>query len=157
MIISEQWLRDWISVDLDAQGVADCLTNAGLEVDAVDPMAGKIEKLVIGKVLEVVKHPDADRLNLTKVDIGDEQLDIVCGASNVRADLMVAVALIGAKLPNGLKIKKAKVRGVESNGMLCSASELGLEEQSEGLIELGEDAQLGQAVDEYLQLEDTLI
>ncbi len=157
MIISEQWLRDWVRVELDAQGIADCLTNAGLEVDGVKSLGGSIEKLVVGRVLEVSKHPDADRLNLTKVDIGSEQLDIVCGASNVRPDLIVAVATVGAKLPNGLKIKKAKVRGIESNGMLCSASELGLEEDSVGLIELDADAEIGQRVDEYLQLDDHLI
>lgn len=157
MIISEQWLRDWVRVDLDAQGIADCLTNAGLEVDGVEAVSGPIDNLVVGKVLSVEKHPDADRLNLTKVDIGSEQLDIVCGAANVRPELIVAVATVGAKLPNGLKIKKAKVRGLESNGMLCSASELGLEEESDGLIELDLDAEVGQRVDEYLQLDDNLI
>ncbi len=157
MIISEQWLRDWVRVDLSAQEIADCLTNAGLEVDGVDRVAGAIDNLVIGRVLTVEKHPDADRLNCTKIDVGNEQLDIVCGATNVREGLLVAVALVGATLPNGLKIKQAKVRGVESNGMLCSASELGLEENSAGLIELDADAEIGQRVDEYLQLDDNLI
>ncbi|MEM7359551.1 MAG: phenylalanine--tRNA ligase subunit beta [Pseudomonadota bacterium] len=157
MIISEQWLRDWVRVDLDANGISECLTNAGLEVDGIESMAGSIDNLVVGKVLEVSKHPDADRLSLTKVDIGDEQLEIVCGAANVRADLLVAVATVGAKLPNGLKIKKAKVRGAESNGMLCSAAELGLEESSDGILELDADAEIGQRVDEYLQLNDNLI
>lgn len=157
MIISEQWLRDWVRVDLNAQEIADCLTNAGLEVDGVDAVAGPIENLVVGKVLTMEKHPDADRLNCTTVDIGTEVLNIVCGASNVREGLIVAVATVGAKLPNGLKIKKAKVRGVESIGMLCSASELGLEESSEGLIELDDDAEIGQRVDEYLNLDDNLI
>jgi len=157
MIISEQWLRDWVRVDLNAQEIADCLTNAGLEVDGVESVAGKIENLVIGKVLTVEKHPDADRLNCTTVDIGAEVLNIVCGAANVREDLLVAVATVGAKLPNGLKIKKAKVRGVESNGMLCSASELGLEENSDGIMELDADAEIGQRVDDYLQLDDNLI
>lgn len=157
MIISEQWLKEWIDVKLDAQQIADYLTNAGLEVDAVNALAGPIDNLVVGKVLEVEKHPDADRLNLTKVDVGDEVLEIVCGASNVRKDLLVATAKVGAKLPNGLKIKKAKVRGVESVGMLCSAAELGLEESSDGLIELGSDATIGQSVTDYLRLDDTLI
>lgn len=158
MIISEQWLRDWVRVDQDAQGIADCLTNAGLEVDGVESVSGPIDNLVVGQVVSVEKHPDADRLNLTKVDIGEQELlDIVCGASNVREGLIVAVATIGAKLPNGLKIKKAKVRGVESRGMLCSASELGLEESSDGLIELDADAEIGQRIDEYLQLDDNLI
>ena len=157
MIISEQWLRDWVRVELSAEEIADCLTNAGLEVDGVEPVSGPIDNLVVGKILSVEKHPDADRLNCTTVDIGSEVLDIVCGASNVRQDLLVAVATVGAKLPNGLKIKKAKVRGVESIGMLCSASELGLEDSSDGLIELDADAQIGQRVDEYLQLDDNLI
>ncbi|RBP51439.1 phenylalanine--tRNA ligase subunit beta [Arenicella xantha] len=157
MIISEQWLRDWVKVDLTAQEIADCLTNAGLEVDAVEAISAPIDKLLVGKVLTVTKHPDADRLNLTTVDVGEQVLDIVCGAANVREGLLVAVAMVGAKLPNGLKIKKAKVRGVESHGMLCSASELGLEEESSGLIELDEDAEVGQRVDEYLQLDDHLI
>lgn len=157
MIISEQWLRDWVRVDLSAQEIADHLTNAGLEVDGVEMVAGPIDKLVVGKVLTVEKHPDADRLNCTTVDIGSEVLNIVCGAANVRKDLIVAVATVGAKLPNGLKIKKAKVRGVESIGMLCSASELGLEENSAGLIELDADAEIGQRVDDYLALDDNLI
>ena len=104
MIISEQWLREWAGLDQDAQAIADCLTAAGLEVDAVEKAGELIDDLVVGRVLEVSKHPDADRLNLTTVDIGSEQLQIVCGASNVRVDLIVAVAVVGAKLPNGLKI-----------------------------------------------------
>lgn len=157
MIISEQWLRDWVSVDLDAHEIAESLTSAGLEVESVAALCGVVDNLVVGRVLEVSKHPDADRLNLTKVDIGTEQLDIVCGASNVRPGLLVVVATIGAKLPNGLKIKRAEVRGVDSYGMLCSASELGLEEHSDGILELSEDAEVGQRADEYLQLDDRLI
>ena len=157
MIISEQWLREHVQLGLSVEEIADVLTNAGLEVDAVTHLVGEIDKLVIGEIKSVVKHPDADRLNLTQVDIGTEVLDIVCGASNVRESLKVAVATVGAKLPNGLKIKKAKVRGVESNGMLCSAQELGLEETSDGLIELGADAVVGSQVDAYLGLEDALI
>lgn len=157
MILNEQWLRDWVSLDLSATEIADVLTNAGLEVDGVEKVGDLIPNLVVGRVLEVSKHPDADRLNLTKIDIGDEVLEIVCGAPNVRPEMLVAVAKIGAKLPNGLKIKRAKVRGVESHGMLCSAQELGLVEQSSGLLELGEDACLGQRVDEYLQLDEHII
>jgi len=157
MIISEQWLRDWIRVDLSAQEIADCLTNAGLEVDGVQTVSEPIDNLLVGRVLTVEKHPDADRLNLTTVDVGEQVLDIVCGASNVRPELLVAVAMVGAKLPNGLKIKQAKVRGAKSHGMLCSASELGLEKDSDGLIELDSDAEVGQRVDEYLQMNDALI
>ena len=157
MIISELWLRELVDIDLSVHEIADVLTNAGLEVDAVKPLAGEIDKLVVGKVLSVKKHPDADRLNIAQVDTGDQTHEIVCGAPNVRESLMVAVALVGAKLPNGLKIKKAKVRGVESLGMLCSAAELGLEDSSDGLIELGDDAPIGTRVDAYLRTDDHLI
>ena len=157
MIVSEQWLRDWVSTDLSAQQIADRLTLAGLEVDGIQSLPGTVEHVVVGQVQSVTKHPDADRLNLTTVNIGSEELAIVCGASNVREGLLVPVALVGASLPNGLTIKKAKVRGVESNGMLCSAAELGLEAESDGLLELDEDAQIGQRVDEYLSLNDALI
>ena len=157
MIVSEHWLRDWISTDLSATQIAERLTHAGLEVDGVANLPGKVENLVIGQVKSVAKHPDADRLNLTQVDVGDQVLEIVCGAANVREGMLVAVAMIGAKLPNGLKIKKAKVRGVESMGMLCSASELGLEDDSSGILDLDEDATLGGRVDEYLGLDDALI
>lgn len=157
MIVSEQWLREWIDLPLDAQKIADTLTNAGLEVDGIEALPGKIDHLVVGQITEVSAHPDADKLQLTKVDVGGEVLDIVCGAANAREGLVVAVATIGAKLPNGMKIKQAKVRGAESNGMLCSASELGLEEASSGILELDSDAEIGQRIDEYLLLEDNLI
>lgn len=157
MIISEQWLRDWVDVDLDAQGIADCLTHAGLEVEGVAPVVGQIDNLVVGEVLDVIKHPDADRLSIATVDTGAERLTIVCGAPNVRQGLLVAVAKAGAALPNGMKIKNAEVRGVASQGMLCSAAELGLEEQSDGLLELDADAEPGQRVDDTLHLDDKLI
>ncbi len=157
MIISEHWLREWVTTELSTQEIADRLTLAGLEVDGVSPLAGEIEHLLVGHVLEVSKHPDADRLNLTKVDIGSEQLDIVCGASNVAEGLKVAVATVGAELPNGMQIKRAKVRGIESNGMLCSAAELGLEDHSDGILELGGEAEIGQRVDQLLALDDNLI
>ncbi len=157
MIISEQWLRELVSTKLDAQQIADALTLAGLEVDAVEELQGQIDHVVIGEVLKVTKHPDADRLNLTEVYIGGETLNIVCGAANVVEGLRVPVAKIGAELPNGLTIKAAKVRGQESFGMLCSASELGLEESSDGLLELPKKAPIGANVSEYLQLQDVLI
>ena len=157
MIISEQWLREMVTTSLDAQQIADALTLAGLEVDAVETIGSGLDDVVIGEVLTVEKHPDADRLNLTEVYVGGKTLNIVCGASNVKVGMRVPVALIGARLPNGLKIKKAKVRGVESFGMLCSASELNLEETSEGLLELPKAAPVGNKVVEYLKLHDTLI
>lgn len=157
MIISERWLREWVSVGLSVAEISDRLTNAGLEVDSVLALPGKIENLLVGQVLEVSKHPDADRLKITKIDVGSDSLQIVCGANNVVKGLHVVVATVGAKLPNGLEIKTAKVRGVQSNGMLCSAAELGLEESSDGILELSADAEVGQRVDQCLQLEDSLI
>lgn len=158
MIISELWLREWAATELGAEGIAERLTLAGLEVDGVTRVADPIDQLVVGKVVSAEPHPDADRLQLTLVDVGTEEpLQIVCGAPNARAELLVAVALEGAQLPNGLKIKATDVRGVKSNGMLCSAAELGLSEESDGILELESDAQIGQRVDQYLQLHDHLI
>ncbi len=158
MIISEQWLRELINTDLNAQEIADALTLAGLEVDAVEAMGASLDGVVVGEVLSKEKHPDADRLNLTEVAIGgSENLAIVCGASNVRVGMKVPVATVGSKLPNGLKIKKSKIRGQASFGMLCSGAELGMAEASDGLLELAEDAPIGQPIQSYLSLDDTLI
>ncbi len=157
MIVSEQWLRELIKTDLNANEIADVLTLAGLEVDAVEQIGGGLDKVVVGEVLKVSKHPDADKLQLTEVYVGGETLNIVCGASNVAEGVRVPVAMVGAKLPNGLKIKKAKVRGEASFGMLCSASELSLEDSSDGLMLLPADAPVGVLVADYLDLNDTLI
>ena len=158
MIISEQWLRDLIATDLNAQEIADALTLAGLEVDAVEALGESLDGVVVGEVLSKEKHPDADRLNLTDVNIGaEESLAIVCGAANVRVGMKVPVATVGAKLPNGLKIKKSKIRGEQSFGMLCSEAELGMADASEGLLELADDAPIGEAIQSYLNLDDTLI
>src|SRR5262245_3997022 len=127
MKLSELWLRTWINPKLDAKQLASQLTLAGLEVETVTPVANAFNKVVIGEVLEVTQHPNADRLRVCQVNIGDTKpLTIVCGAANVRAKLKVPVALIGAVLSSQLTIKPAKLRGVESSGMLCSAAELGL-------------------------------
>ena len=158
MIISEQWLRELITTDLNAQQIADALTLAGLEVDAVEALGASLDGVVVGEVLSKEKHPDADRLNLTQVNVGtDENLAIVCGAANVRVGMKVPVAIVGTKLPNGLKIKKSKIRGEQSFGMLCSEAELGMADTSEGLLELPDDAPIGEAIQSYLNLDDTLI
>jgi len=158
MIISEQWLRELIATDLNAQEIADALTLAGLEVDAVEALGASVDGVVVGEVLSKEKHPDADRLNLTQVDIGaDENLAIVCGASNVNVGMKVPVATVGTKLPNGLKIKKSKIRGEQSFGMLCSEAELGMAESSDGLLKLADDAPVGESIQSYLSLDDTLI
>ncbi|MFB6348427.1 phenylalanine--tRNA ligase subunit beta [Moraxella sp. ZJ142] len=158
MKISEQWLRQWANPSVDSDTLGEQLTMAGLELDGVETVAPPFGGVVVGQVLACEQHPDADRLRVTKVDIGTgEQLQIVCGAPNVRVGLKVVVATIGAVLPSdddkGFKIKKGKLRGVESQGMLCGASELGLEDKIDGLMELAADAPIGVDVREYLNLD----
>ena len=158
MKFSEQWLREWVNPEIDNATLQEQLTMAGLEVDGCVPVAGEFTKVVVGEVLEVNKHPDADKLNVCKVNVGaDEPLQIVCGAANVRVGLKVPAALVGAKLPGDFKIKKSKLRGVPSHGMLCSTKELGLEDQADGLMELPSGAPVGRAIEDYLQLNDVSI
>lgn len=158
MKFSENWLREWVDPDLDSTALVEKLTQAGLEVDAVEPVAGKFSGVMVGQVKSVEPHPDADKLRLCQVDVaGDELLSIVCGAANVRQDLKIPVAVIGAVLPGNFKIKQAKLRGVPSFGMLCSAKELGLAESADGLMELAEDAPVGTDFRDYLDLDDMVI
>ncbi|HEX5360587.1 MAG TPA: phenylalanine--tRNA ligase subunit beta [Fluviicoccus sp.] len=158
MQISEQWLREWVNPSLNAQQLGHQMTMAGLEVDALKPVAPAFNNVLVGEVLSAEPHPQADRLRVTKVSIGSgEPLQIVCGAANVRAGLKVCVATFGAKLPGGFEIGKAKLRGVESFGMLCAAQELGLEPPTEGLLELPADAPVGANLRDYLNLDDNLI
>ena len=155
MKFSEQWLREWVNPAISTEALAHQLTMAGLEVEAVDPVAGDFSKVVVGEVLKVEPHPDADKLRVCQVNVGAKApLNIVCGAANVREGLHVPVAMVGAVLPGDFKIKKSKLRGVPSHGMLCSSKELGLSEQAEGLMELPTDAPLGEDVRVYLQLDD---
>lgn len=155
MKFSEQWLREWVSPDLTSEQLAEQLSMAGLEVDAVEPAAAAFDGVVVGEVVECAQHPDADKLRVTKVNVGgDELLDIVCGAPNCRQGLKVAVATVGATLPGDFKIKKAKLRGAPSHGMLCSSSELGLDDEHSGIIELPADAPVGQDYREWLGLDD---
>ena len=155
MKFSEQWLRQWVNPNLSTQQLAHQLTMAGLEVDAADPVAPELKNVVVGKVVSLKPHPDADKLRVCEVDVGQrDRLTIVCGAANVEQDGCYPVALIGAELPGGFKIKKAKLRGVESFGMLCSAKEIALSEQAEGLLTLPADAPVGTPISDYLQLND---
>jgi phenylalanyl-tRNA synthetase beta chain len=157
MKFSEHWLREYVDPPLSTQELAHTLTMAGLEVEAIEPVAPAFDKVVVGAVLEVAKHPNADRLSLCKVDVGGvEPLSIVCGAPNVAAGMKVPCALVGAELP-GISIKQAKVRGVESQGMLCSAKELGLSQDHAGLLALPQDAAPGAGVRELLDLDDQLL
>lgn len=157
MKISERWLREWVNPDITTDELLKRLTMAGLEVDGIEPAAAPVTGVIVGEVRDVAPHPDADKLRVCKVSDGKMELQVVCGAANVRPGLKVPFATIGAQLSPEFKIKKAKLRGVESNGMLCSASELGMAEESEGLLELPHDAPVGADVREWLQLDDTLI
>ncbi len=158
MKISENWLRTWVNPAIDSDTLSDQLTMLGLEVDDLSPAAKLFTGVVVGEVLTVEQHPDADRLRVTTVNIGSgEPLQIVCGAPNVRAGMKAPVATIGAVLPGDFKIKKGKLRGVESQGMLCGASEIDLEDKIDGLLELPADAPVGVNVREYLELDDNVI
>ncbi len=158
MKISEQWLREWANPPVSVLELAEQLTMAGLEVDSVSDAAAKFTSVVVGKVLTIKPHPDADKLRVCEVDTGDgKPLQIVCGAANVKESMNVPTAIIGAMLPGDFKIKKSKLRGVESFGMLCSEKELGLAESSDGLMELPSDAPVGKDIREYLGLEDHII
>ena len=158
MKISENWLRTWVNPAIDSDTLSDQLTMLGLEVDELAPVAKPFTGVVVGEVLTVEQHPDADRLRVTTVNIGSgEPLQIVCGAPNVRAGMKAPVATIGAVLPGDFKIKKGKLRGVESQGMLCGASEIDLEDKIDGLLELPADAPVGVNIREYLKLDDHVI
>ncbi|HHB1665821.1 TPA: phenylalanine--tRNA ligase subunit beta [Acinetobacter baumannii] len=158
MKISENWLRTWVNPAIDSDTLSDQLTMLGLEVDELAPVAKPFTGVVVGEVLTVEQHPDADRLRVTTVNIGSgEPLQIVCGAPNVRAGMKAPVATIGAILPGDFKIKKGKLRGVESQGMLCGASEIDLEDKIDGLLELPNDAPVGVNIREYLKLDDNVI
>jgi phenylalanyl-tRNA synthetase beta chain len=158
MKISESWLREWVNPALNSDDLAHQLTMAGLEVDDTSPVAKAFSGVVVGEVLTVEQHPDADRLRVTTVNIGQaEPLQIVCGAPNVAAGLRVPVATIGAVLPGDFKIKKGKLRGVESNGMLCGAFEIDLENTVDGLLILPSDAPIGTDIRDYLKLDDRII
>ncbi len=158
MKFSELWLREWVNPALDSAALSEQITMAGLEVDGVDPVAGAFHGVVVGEVVECGQHPNADKLRVTKINVGgDRLLDIVCGAPNCRQGLKVAVATVGAVLPGDFKIKAAKLRGEPSEGMLCSFSELGISDDHNGIIELPADAPVGCDIRDYLKLDDNTI
>ena len=157
MKFSEQWLRGWVNPQVERDELVARLSMAGLEVDSVAPVAGAFKGVVVGEVLSTEPHPDADKLRVCQVTDGAETFQIVCGAPNVRPGLKIPFAMIGAELPGNFKIKKAKLRGVESNGMLCSQAELQVGEGSDGLMELPADAPVGEDIRVYLDLEDASI
>ena len=157
MQFSESWLRTLVNPSLSSEELSHLLTMAGLEVEEMAPVAPAFEKVVVAQVLTKDKHPDADRLNVLTVNVGQaESLTIVCGAQNVTVGMKAPCALVGAKLP-GIEIKQAKVRGIASFGMMCSEKELGLAEESAGLMVLDSNAVVGQSIREHLDLDDHLI
>ena len=157
MQFSENWLRQFVNPAIDSEALSHALTMTGLEVEEIEPVAAAFSKVVVGEIVSAEKHPDADRLQLLRVDTGAaEPLQIVCGAPNARVGLKAPCALVGAELP-GFSIKQAKVRGIESFGMMCSAKELGLSEESSGLLELPADTRVGQDIRELLDLNDKAI
>ncbi len=158
MIISESWLREWVSPDLSTDELAELLTQAGLEVETVTPQIKLGDKVVVGEITAIEKHPDADKLNVCTVNVGSsDELTIVCGAPNARKGLIAPVSLVGAVLPNGMEIGARKVRGIASSGMICSAAELALEDSADGLMELQAGAPVGELLDNYLALDDSSI
>lgn len=158
MKINEAWLREWVNPGVDIQQLSHQLTMAGLEVEALNTVAPPFSKVVVGFAVKVEQHPDADRLRVCQIDAGQgELISIVCGAANMRQGLKVPVALVGAVLPGDFKIQKAKLRGVVSMGMICSEKELGLLDESDGIMELPADAPIGQDIRAYLRLNDHII
>jgi phenylalanyl-tRNA synthetase beta chain len=157
MKFSEAWLREWVDPDLSRDELLEQLTMAGLEVEGSEPVAGEFSGVVVAEVIAADKHPDADKLSLCQVSDGNETFQVVCGAPNVRAGLIGAFAKVGAVLPGDFKIKKAKLRGIESHGMLCSMSELGLGDDHDGIIELALADQIGEDLRTALQLDDVIV
>ncbi|EIL94676.1 phenylalanine--tRNA ligase subunit beta [Rhodanobacter spathiphylli] len=155
MKFSENWLRELVDVQADRAELAHALTMAGLEVEELTPLGDDLAGVVVAEIVAAEKHPEADRLQVCKVEAGQgEPLQIVCGAPNARVGIKVPLAMVGAKLPGDISIKAAKLRGVESSGMLCSAKELGIDADASGLLELPLDAPIGQPLADYLGLPD---
>lgn len=158
MQISEAWLRELVNPPVSTEELVEQLTMAGLEVDSLEPAAAEFSGVVVGEVVSMEQHSNADKLRVCQVAVGEaEPIQIVCGASNVRVGLKIPAALVGAVLPGDFKIKKSKLRGELSMGMLCSEKELGLAADADGLMELFDDAPVGTDIREYLSLNDKII
>ncbi|WP_370978214.1 phenylalanine--tRNA ligase subunit beta [Agaribacterium sp. ZY112] len=158
MKISESWLREWVQPEVDTEELIEQLTMAGLEVDGIENVAGEFSGVVVGQIEQTEQHPDADKLRVCQVKgPNDELFQVVCGAANAREGIKIPFAMIGAVLPGNFKIKKAKLRGVESFGMLCGQTELEAGDDDSGLWELAADAPVGEDLRSYLQLEDNII
>ena len=157
MRVSIDWLRDFVALDGDAEPIADDLTSSGLEVESVERAGAPLDGIVVAQVLAVARHPNADRLSVCTVDDGQGQIQVVCGAPNVAPGIKAPFARVGSTLPGGKSITAAELRGVRSNGMLCSARELELPDEVDGLLLLDADAPLGRPVAEHLKLDDAIL
>ncbi len=158
MKFNERWIREWVDPPVDTQELAARLTAAGFEVESIAPVAGSMKHVAVAEVVGVVAHPEADRLSICEVDDGGGRPHrVVCGAPNVRVGMRSAFARVGARLADGSKIRKSRIRGEVSHGMLCSARELGLGEEADGIIELDAGAPLGEDLVEWLGLDDTVV
>lgn len=163
MLVPVKWLRDYVDIDMNTQEFADKMTMTGSKVEKVEYFGADIQKVAVGKILEITQHPNADKLIVTKVDVGTEVIQIVTGAKNVKEGDIIPIALVGAKLPGGIKIKKGKLRGELSQGMMCSSEELGIpfsmieESKRDGIYVLDEEYELGADVKEILGINDALI
>lgn len=161
MKLSYNWLKDYLKCDLSVQQIADAMTSVGIEVDGIEEseqIPGGLAGVVVAEVLECEAHPDSDHLHITKVDAGSgEPLTVVCGAPNVSAGQKVLFAQIGTVLPGDFKIKKSKIRGVESFGMICAEDELGIGSGHDGIMVLPDDAVVGTPAKEYLHLESEAV
>ena len=157
MKFSERWVREWVNPKNDTKGLVNQLTMAGLEVDSVQSVSGKLEKVVFAEIISIDSHPNAENLKICLVSTGSEEIQIVCGAPNAVPGIRVALACIGAVLPSGEKIKETSLRGAKSLGMLCSERELGLSEDHSGIAEFSLDAPVGVSIYEYLNLDDFII
>jgi len=157
MKFSYNWLKDLSNTKLSPEKIAEKLTLKSFEVEGVKKIGNNLDKVVVGEILKVDKHPDADNLNIVKVNVGEKDLEIVCGAPNIRAGQKVPVALVGAILGEDFEIKKTEIRGIESNGMLCAEDELGLGDDHEGIMILDNEATIGEDFAKYLSLNDTVL
>jgi phenylalanyl-tRNA synthetase beta chain len=155
--VSLDWLKDWIDVGVEPRELAHRLTMAGLEVEAIEAAAPPLEGVLVGEVVECSRHPNADTLSVCQVTTGGPPVQIVCGAANVRAGMKVAVAAIGSRLPGGVEIRATRLRGVDSNGMLCSGRELGLSDESEGILDLPAELEIGKPLTQALELDDMIL
>ncbi|MFZ2882609.1 MAG: phenylalanine--tRNA ligase subunit beta, partial [Candidatus Moraniibacteriota bacterium] len=157
MKYSYSWLKELSDTKLSPEKVRELLTMHSLEIEGMEEKKWNFDGVVVGKILEIKKHPNADKLQLTKIDIGNKKLDIVCGAKNIAVGDKVPVALIGTKLPNGIEIKEAEIRGEKSFGMLCALDELGLGTDHSGIFILDSKVKIGEPAKEYLGVEDDTI